>query len=305
MKNFLLVTFTLFLFACSPGKPLNSKLPREVFSDPKLEIKHIRSSKTIKLNSKINEGSGLIAWNGLLWTLNDSGKPVLFSLDTLKGNIIKEYEIPGIVNNDWEDLSQDESYIYIGAFGNNVQKKVSSKIYRISKQELLEDNVKVDSITFKWPEIIIKGRKQKDNFDCEAMAVIDQTIYLFTKEWKKNIRTKVFTLPKIPGGYTAKYHTTFKSKILITGASYNMLSKNLVLCGYSLLARPCLFVFSNFEKPDLFGTEGSKLIVKKLPLHQVEGIATFDGSTYYLINEDLRFLFFHTSPQVNKVVLRH
>lgn len=209
MNKILLVIFPLCLFACSTAKPIKGKLPREAFSDPKLEIRHIRPSQTIKLNSKINEGSGLIAWNGLLWTQNDSGKPVLFALDTLTGNITKEYKIPGILNNDWEDLSQDESYIYIGAFGNNVQKKVFSKIYRISKSELLKDNVKVDSITFKWPEILIRGRKQKDNFDCEAMVVIDQTIYLFTKEWKKNIRTKVFTLPAIPGSYTAKYHTTF------------------------------------------------------------------------------------------------
>lgn len=92
---------------------------------------------------------------------------------------------------------------------------------------------------------------------------------------------------------------------MITGATYTTQGKNLVLCGYSLLARPCLFVFPNFGKPDLFGKEGSKLIIKKIPLHQVEGVTTFDGSTYYLINEDLHFLFFHTSPQLNKVEIKH
>lgn len=305
MKKAVLVISVLFFIACNAQKESKGQEYNEVYSTPNFQVKHIKVSKTIGLDPKIAEGSGLLAWNSQLWAINDSGEPILFSIDTLTGKITGEYRIPVQVNEDWEDLSQDDSYFYIGAFGNNSNKKDSLKIYRISKTELKKNSTVVDSITFTWPVIISnKKKKKKNNFDCEAMAVIDNQIFLFTKEWKKQQCTKVFTLPKDPGIYTAKYETTLETKILITGANYNTTSRNLVLCGYNLFARPYLFVFPNFNSSNLLGGQAQKIVVKR-SFRQVEGIATFDGINYYLINENLRFLLIYKDQQINKVSLKN
>jgi hypothetical protein len=292
------------LLSCNSTKCLSNGSDKEVFSTPDLKIKHLTPIETHELDSKINEGSGLLAWNGYLWTHNDSGAPVLYALDTVTGRITKQYVLPGKKNQDWEDLSQDEQHLYIGAVGNNRNEKDSLKIYIVNKSELLRNRIVMDSITFVWPEIISRGKSRKINFDCEAMAVIEGRIYLFTKEWKKQQCTKVFTLPKNPGNYTAKYETTFETKILITGASYNSGNRKLVLCGYNMLGRPCLFVFPYFRTQDVFGKQGLKINVKHLAFHQVEGITTFDGEHYYLINEQVRFLFLNKMQQINKVILK-
>lgn len=303
MRKAILLLSGLFIIGCSAKREFEGQASDQLYSAPDFQLKHIKISKTIALDPKISEGSGLVVWHSHLWAVNDSGAPVLFAIDTLTGKIINEYKVPVKVNEDWEELSQDDNYFYIGAFGNNMNKKDSLKIYRVSKTELINDRIIVDSITFTWPVIVNNNKKQKINFDCEAMVVIENQIYLFTKEWKQQQCTKVFSLPKIPGTYTANYKTTLQTTILITGANYNPKNKNLVLCGHNLLARPCLFVFPAVNTSDLFGSQAERILVKQLSFDQIEGVATFDGSDYYLISEDLRILFVHSNQQLNKVRL--
>jgi hypothetical protein len=300
MARILFIGIFLFFLGCGSKKELGGP-HQEVLSDFKLRTKRIMPFKTFKLDSRIAEGSGLVGWNGNLWTHNDNGKPVLFALDTVTGKIVKEYPVAGVKNEDWEDLSQDNDYFYIGAFGNNTNKKKSARIYRINKSQLLKDRTVVDSITFLWPEIISNGKSLKVNFNCEAMAVIEGTIYLFTKEWKNNQCTKLFTLPNKPGIYTAEYKKTFETTILITGANYNSEKRKLALCGHSILGSPRIFLFEKVKGIDVFEKDATKVIVKKLPFHQVEGIATFDGITYYLINEESRFLLIHKKQEINQL----
>jgi hypothetical protein len=300
-KNFLAICIVLFFVCCSSKKYKNANYDNT--SKVKLKVSHRKPLKTFVLDSYLNEGSGLIGWNGYLWAHNDSGSAVLFAVDTLTGKIAKKYNMPGLRNDDWEDLSQDDNYFYIGAFGNNSQKKDSLKIYRVDKKKLVQNKTVIDSIVFTWPEILSRGKMKKNNFNCEAMAVVDNTIYLFTKEWKNGMRSKVFTIPKNPGTYIANYKTSFKVNILITGANYNAVNRNLVLCGHNVIASPSLIVFPNFEDANTFGKEGLKIKLRQLSFHQVEGIATFDGMNYYLINEDLRFLFLHQKQQINQILI--
>lgn len=291
--------------SCTSTKRLhNYKSIIENFSEPKWKIKHITPTKKISLENKIPEGSGLIVWNGNLWTHNDSGEPSLFSLDTLTGRILKEYKLNGIKNNDWEDLSQDENYFYIGDFGNNTNTKNIVNIHKINKQELLNGNPNIESITFSWPEIIKKQKIKKSNFDCEAMVVIGDSIYIFTKEWKKNHCTQIFSLPKKAGFYSANYCTTLKTNVLVTGANYNDSKKKLVLCGYNIIAKPRLLVFSDVDSSNLFGKRAIKFKTKKLAFTQMEGIGSFDGTNYFAINENFDFLFIHTSQALHKFIIK-
>src|SRR5262245_58181650 len=66
------------------------------------------------LPASIRETSGLVFWNGMLWTHNDDGDTALYAIDTTDGHILRRVPIKGVVNNDWEDITQDDDYIYIG-----------------------------------------------------------------------------------------------------------------------------------------------------------------------------------------------
>src|SRR5687768_2482689 len=78
----------------------------------------------------ISETSGLMFWDGLLWTHNDSGgDAVLFGLDTASGTLVRSVRILEATNVDWEDITRDEDYVYIADFGNNNGTRTDLKIY--------------------------------------------------------------------------------------------------------------------------------------------------------------------------------
>ena len=66
----------------------------------------------IELPSSVYETSGLEKVENNLITLNDSGnQPVLYYLNEI-GEVIIERNFIELQNNDWEDLTADEEFIY-------------------------------------------------------------------------------------------------------------------------------------------------------------------------------------------------
>jgi hypothetical protein len=123
----------------------------------------------------------------------------------------------------------------------------------------------------------------KTNFDCEAMIVNSDSIYLFTKQWTAN-KTSIYSLSKTPGTQVAKLISTFNVQGLITGASFVENKQIIALTGYSVLLQPFIYLLYDFKGTDFFG--GNK---RKIPLslmfHQVEAITSTDGYKYYISNE--------------------
>ncbi|WP_306567957.1 T9SS C-terminal target domain-containing protein [Flavobacterium lindanitolerans] len=294
--------FLVLLFSGIAHAQIQQKPDVEVFKKPTRKKSRLKVSQTFQLSDEIPEGSGLCVWKGMLWTHNDSGEPVLFSLDTATGKIIEKYLLPGVANNDWEDLAQDEDYFYLGATGNNTEKKDTVEILRIGKHDLIRQKPSIEKIRFTWPETLTDGKRKKINFNCEAITVVGDSLYLFTKEQKRGRRTRIFTLSNRPGLSVAKYKSTLKTRILITGVSYDSGTKQLVLCGYNLLLRPFLLVFPETENHDFFGGN-MKQIKLRIPFHQVEGVATSDGKRYYAINEKWHLYFFHTRQKLHVIEL--
>ncbi len=69
---------------------------------------------------QLDENSGLILLNDNFLTLNDSGgDPKIYVIDTVSGCINRTVVVANVVNHDWEALTMDTDYIYIGDFGNN------------------------------------------------------------------------------------------------------------------------------------------------------------------------------------------
>lgn len=250
------------------------------------------------LSSAIGETSGIIFWNGSLWTHNDNGDINLYALDTLTGEIISAYELTGAVNIDWEEISQDENYIYIGDFGNNSSgNRKDLRILRMSKNSILNGPPLIETVDFSYSgqtDFLGSGPNNTD-FDCEAFVVTADSIFLFTKEWISR-RTSLFALPNIPGTHTAEFRGTWDVQGLITGSVLLEEKRIIALCGYSSLLEPFIYLLYDYAGTSFFSGNKRKIPVS-LPFHQVEAITTENGLKYYITNENFVQSPFVNSPQ--------
>jgi hypothetical protein len=285
----LLIVFNYSLFAQTLGKhsmqskDLDSKVILKTDGvSPTLRIKPVY---TKVLSDSLVETSGLIAFDHLLWTHNDDHDTTIYGLDE-QGLIRRKIALPKVRNTDWEEITQDSTYIYIGDFGNNYKgNRRDLHILRIEKNSFLANKPVIDTIGFAYDNQI-DFNPQKENttdFDCEAFVVLQDSIYLFTKQWKLH-QTAVYTLPKKPGNYKATYKETLTIAGLVTGATVLPSNKGIVFCGYSSLLQPFVFVLHHYKATE-FSTGKLQKITLSLPFHQVEGIASFDGLHFYCTNE--------------------
>ncbi len=232
------------------------------------------------------ETSGLIIWDDKIWTHNDSDDNSLYAIDPLNGSLIKSYQMEGLQNTDWEEISQDDNYIYIGDTGNNRNgNRTDLKILRIDKNSILAGDPQADTICFSYSgqsDLSPTGANNTD-FDCEAFIVSSDSIYLFTKQWK-SFKTAVYSIPKTPGSYTARFVEEYDIQGMITGSVFLETKKLVVLCGYDNTLQPFLWLLYDFSKPFFFSGNKRKIFIS-LPFHQVEGITTSDGLKYYVSNE--------------------
>lgn len=232
------------------------------------------------------ETSGLTFWNNLLFTHNDNDDLKIYAIDTTNGSIINSYNLNGTANIDWEEISQDENYLYVGDFGNNSSgNRTNLKILRIEKSSILNNNLKIDTINFSYSnqtDFAATAANQTD-FDCEAFIVTTDSIYLFTKQWNIN-QTSLYALSKIPGTYTAQFKNSYDVQGLVTGATLLENKKLLVLCGYTSLLQPFTILLYDYEANDFFSGNKRKINLN-LAFHQVEGIATHNGLKYFISNE--------------------
>ncbi len=89
------------------------------------------------LHNKVEETSGVIYFRKYIWTFNDSGgKPEIYKIDKETGKVIQTVRIENAENHDWEDITQDKKYIYVGDFGNNLGNRQNLKIYKIKKKPI-------------------------------------------------------------------------------------------------------------------------------------------------------------------------
>jgi len=250
---------------------------------------------SVTLGSSLTETSGLIRWNSYVWTHNDNTDINLYALDTLTGNIVQTCALSAAVNQDWEEISQDSNYVYIGDFGNNADgNRTDLKILRIEKNSILLNVPVIDTIYFSYADQIDFSPAGANNtdFDCEAFIVTTDSIFLFTKQWVSN-KTIVYSLPKTPGTYIANLRDTLNVGGLITGSTYLEPQRLTVLCGYSNMLQPFIYLLYDFTGNDFFGGNKRKIDLS-LSFHQTEGIATSDGLKYYISNE-----YFTQPPSVN------
>ncbi|WP_456313317.1 hypothetical protein [Pseudomonas shirazensis] len=247
----------------------------------------VKPQYSVNLSDSIKETSGLILFENSLWTHNDDHDKTIYKLDSL-GKIQKKIVLNNVTNNDWEEISQDSSHLYIGDFGNNYSgNRKNLKILKIEKKSFLEGNPIIENISFTYSDQADFNLRKPNttNFDCEAFIVSKDSIYLFTKQWKSS-KTNIYALSKQPGNHSAKFKDSLDVKGLVTGATYLEDKRLIALCGYSKMGKTFIYLLYDFKNHDFLSGNKRKIDLK-LSFHQVEGIATKDGLHYYITNESL------------------
>lgn len=225
---------------------------------------------------EVRETSGLIFWNGYLWTHNDSGgKPELYKLDTVKGKVRETITITNARNFDWEDITQDEDYIYIGDMGNNLGTRKDLTIYKVSKNDILTSSnkeVAAETIRFSYGDQNSFDRANRNNdFDCESVMAVGDSLYLFSKNWG-NLHSRLYALPKIPGEYVTYPISEYFVDGLVTGADISPSGNEVMLCGYKNY-NPFIILLYDFRGNDFFSGNKRRIDFDKMAGTQTEGVA--------------------------------
>ncbi len=269
----------------------------------------ISSEKTHNLPSGHEDTSGIIYWNGKFWLINDSGPGNMYGLTFDAVSDIEPIHLGDVPKRDWEEITQDDTHIYIGDFGNNYGSRTNLRVLKFSKQSILDGDPKAEIINFTYSDqddLTSPGSNETD-FDCEAFIIREDTLYLFTKQWASE-KTSVYTLPAEPGNHVAQLRETYDVQGLVTGSVYLEDKRLLVFSGYSSDMAPFLYLFYDFEGVDFFGGNRRKVSLD-LPGnflgrgHQVEAVTTRDGLTYYITNEHFSISVLTFPQQIHKLDL--
>jgi len=228
-----------------------------------------------ELPAELNESSGLIIYDDAMWTHNDSGgDPVIYKLDMKSGEIKQTVRFLNAKNKDWEDIAQDDQYIYVADAGNNAGKRKEFQIYRIEKSTIdnkKEIEVEADVISYSYgDQTSFNFNPMSHNFDMEAMIVFQDSLYLFSKNWVDN-KTKLYVLPKTVGDYKIFPRNESNVDGLITGASINPMNNLVVLSGYKDFESFVTLLF-DFEGDNFLSGNKRKITFPELLVVQTEGV---------------------------------
>ncbi|MBO3271128.1 T9SS type A sorting domain-containing protein [Hymenobacter defluvii] len=260
------------------------------------------------LPSEVHETSGLIYTNQQLWTINDSGnEPVLYRLDAATGAVQQRVRISNFANVDWEDLTADDRYLYIGDFGNNAGNRRDLRVLRVPKAAIgtaPDITVAAEPIAFSYPQQTnFQPPVNQHNFDAEAFFVANDSLHIFTKNWADQ-QTSYYTVPATPGTYAARYRAMLNVNGLVTGAALNAAGTEATLLGYT--ATGATFAWLLFDFPTGRVLQGNKRRIdlpSALLVGQVEALTFTDRYSVLVSNERLATSFLTVPPRLYSLAL--
>lgn len=243
-----------------------------------------------KLSDTLQETSGLCYFNGTFWSHNDSDNPpMIFAFDSLNGRITHQVFIQNANNNDWEDITQDKDYIYIGDFGNNSGTRTNLQILKIKKSDIhmsrFTDTVNAEFIRFSMKEQSdFSDRFINNDFDMEAFFYLNDSLHLFSKNWVDK-QSRHYICPTDTGSYNLTAVETIDVGGQISGATVNA-DGVVMLVGYTKPSYPCfVWIFWHYENNRFLSGNRRKIDMgNTLFPGQTEGI-TLIGQRAYISNE--------------------
>ena len=245
-------------------------------------------SKLTSLNDVVSETSGLIFFDNRVVTHNDSeGMSALYEINPQDGEISRSVTILNAENVDWEDIAQDDDFIYIGDFGNNNGNRTNLRIYKLAKSDFIssgEVNAEVINFSYKDQDDFTSAPNDS-NYDAETLIAFGGDLYIFSKNWV-DLKSNVYKVPIAPGTYEVDRVDVLDAQGLVTGGTFNALSNKVLLTGYSGL-NAFVIELSGFSGGKFSNGSMNKynLSIPLTESFQVEGIAYRDGTNYYLSAE--------------------
>lgn len=240
------------------------------------------------LDERIRETSGLSLMNGKLYTFNDSGNaPELFELDKKTGAIMNIVSVNG-KNKDWEALTNDGTYFYIGDFGNNAGTRKDLEIYKIRAENGSLKNDSIHLVTFEYPEQKdFRSSSLKTDFDAEAMIWLNGKLHVFTKEWGAKSTAHYRIDPETAEKQPAEKAETFPIGFMVTDAAYT--DGKLYLVGYTKKTEVFLCIFNETDCGVFFKDKPERYYLgSALSIGQIEGIAA-DATGIWISGEKFHF----------------
>jgi hypothetical protein len=229
-------------------------------------------------SDELKENSGMVYSNGLWWTLNDSGgEAVIYGVDG-KGTVQARLLVENATNVDWEDIAQDERYLYVADTGNNAGNRKNLGIYRILKAHLPthgDTTATAEFMGYTYEDqsdfdLVAHGHP----FDCEALVAMNDSLYLFTKDWQTE-KTSMYVLHFSQKDCVARKRAEFDAGGLVTGADISPNGKIIALSGYVQM-KPFVWVLRDFEPGKPFSGKRSRISLDMLFMAQTEGITVSD-----------------------------
>ncbi|MCB0769073.1 MAG: T9SS type A sorting domain-containing protein [Flavobacteriales bacterium] len=241
------------------------------------------------LDPTLNETSALVVLNGEVWTLLDSENPnALYRLDPVTGAVLRTVTVSNASNVDWEELTADAEWLYIGDFGNNFGSRTDLRVYRVPLNELLDPTTTelvADTISFAYPlQTDFTPAYRANDWDLEAMVAVHDSLFLFSKNWVSNT-SYLYALSATPGDHLALRRDTLTADGLVTGATFDPTNGAVALVGYSASTfRPFVWRLIGYPGHAFFqGT--AERIALSLAMTQMEAIAWNGSDAVYLSNE--------------------
>jgi hypothetical protein len=249
----------------------------------------ISSLPITNLGPTVAETSGLLKLDDVLITHNDSGdEPHLYELDVVLGTVTRTVTVANALAQDWEDICADDNYIYIGDFGNNDGVRTNLHVLRVSISDYFDtdnDTVYADTIHFNYvDQVDFEPATYTTNYDAEAMITMNDSLYIFTKNWG-NQKTNIYALSKIPGDYSIAIRDSLNTEGLVTGAAYDPIHQEIVLSGY-VLTTPFVYLIDNVTGTDFSTYPQNRYAPSFTASKQIEGISEMGGHTYYISAEE-------------------
>lgn len=212
----LVLLLSCSLYACNISSAVN----------PRFEI-----LEQWPLPAVLEESSGLYCDQARqTFSINDSGNaPVIYQIAP-KGNISAEYPLK-VKNKDWEALTGDDNYFYVGDIGNNNGQRKHLEIHKISKADLGQGDTASIEVSYAANKPQLNESLNHD-FDGEALVAVNDHLVLFSKSWKTDL-LRVYLLDKSQLKQHVKPTVTVANMPgVITGADYDPINRQYILVGY-------------------------------------------------------------------------
>lgn len=196
------------------------------------EAGEVTLRKVCDLPAELVESSGIIFYDGLLWSFNDSGnRPVLYGVDTTDCQVKRRIYFRGVSNIDWEAIAQDSEFVYIADIGNNGSSREKFQVYKLAKERISNRAIQEvnDFVTIEFTFDDDYSDFLND-FDAEAMLIHNDSILIYTKDWT-GYETTALYIPQVQGVGYAKILGKYDIEGLTTSCIYSP-EKGLIMLGY-------------------------------------------------------------------------